>query len=92
MNIEIIRPNGDLKREVWCFSLQVYFSSDCIYFERFAFQTRENKRHKKWITQLNWERLNSKNSNMDNPPVSTDVEAELRKRCQEYVATLPITK
>ena len=90
MRTEIIRPNGDLKREVWEFSLSVSYSSPYIYFDSYSFQTKESPRHKKWTRQTHWERLHRRDNNIDNPPLPTDVEAEMRQRFQEYIMTLPI--
>lgn len=91
MRIEIIRPDGDLKREVWTFSLNISYSSPCIYFDAYSFQDKETKRHK-WVRQSHWERLDHRSNNIDNPPIPTDVEAEMRSRYQEAILTIPIVK
>jgi len=90
MQTEIFRYNGDLKREVWRFDLSIGYSSPCIYFNSFSFQTKESPRHKKWIRQTHWERLNRRYNNIDNPPIPANVETEVRQRFQEHILTLPI--
>ena len=90
MEIEIIRPNGDLKREVWHFSLSITIFSSCIYFDGYSIQTKESTRHKKWLPQTHWRRLDRRSNNIDNPPLPPNVEAEMRGLYQEYTMTLPI--
>ncbi len=90
MRIEIIRPNGDLKREVWVFVLGGSFTSHCICFDAYSFQTKESIRHRTWKKQTHWMRLDHRNNNIDNPPLPPDVKAEMRSRFQEYILTLPI--
>ena len=90
MNIEIIRANGDLKREVWDFSLDVSYGSPCIYFDDYSFQTKESTRHRKWLKQTHWTRLMRRDNNIDNPPLPSDVKAEMLSRYQESILTLPI--
>lgn len=91
MRIEIFRHSGDLKREAWVFSLNTGYHSPCIYFDDYSFQTKESTRHRKWTQQTHWMRLDRRSNNIDNPPLPTDVEAEMRSRYQEYILTLPIT-
>lgn len=88
--MEIIQFDGDLTREVWTFSLNVSYALPCIYFDNYSFQTKETVRHKKWIRQSHWSRLDHRSNNIDRPLVPTDVEAQMRKRFQEYILTLPI--
>lgn len=90
MRIEIIRPNGDLKREVWVFSLSISYSSPCIYFDAYSFQTKESKRHRNWVRQTHWVRLERRSNNIDCPSLPQDVEVEVRSRYQDYIMTLPI--
>ncbi len=92
MRIEIIRADGDLKREVWTFNLSIDYARPCIYFEEYSFQTRETTRYKKWITHTHWERLDRRLNNVDNPVLPPDVEAEMRFRYQKGIMTLPIVK
>ena len=91
MRIEIIRPDGDLKREVWTFNLIVGDSS-CIYFDSYSFQTRATTRHRTWVSQTHWQRLDKRSNNIDDPPVSTEVETEMYTRYQEFIMTLPIVR
>ncbi len=91
MRIEIIRPDGDLKREVWTYELAVSYFPAYIYFDHYSFQTRPTKRHN-WRTENFWSRLDHRNNTIQDPPHSDDVEAEMRKRYQDYIMTLPIMK
>lgn len=88
--IEIIRHHGDLKREVWGFDLNIEVSSSCIYFDYYSFQIKESTRHRKWGAQTHWERLMSRNNNIDRPTIPPDVEAEMRSHYQEYIKSIPI--
>lgn len=79
MNIEIIRPNGDLKRERWTFSLVVGWADDSIiYLDTYRFETRETLRHKKWHSQTQWDRLDNRRNTMKTPLLFADVVAEAR--------------
>ena len=90
MRTEIIRPDGDLKREVWTFDLQLIYHL-CIYFDRYSFQTRETRRHK-WKVQTHWDRLNRRDNTIASPPLPPDVEAEVRPYFAEQVRALPIER
>ena len=91
MRVEIIRPDGDLKREVWVFSLHIGYVSPRITFDSFSFQTRESTRHRTWIWQNHWERLNPGNSTIKSPPdIPPDVESEMHTRFQIAIKTIPI--
>jgi len=92
MQTEIVRNNGDLKREVWVFTLYVSFSSPQIYFDSYSFQTKETNRQRKWVKQTHWERLDKWNNNIDSPPLPSDVENEARSRFQEAILVIPITQ
>ena len=92
MNVDIIRNSGDLKREVWKFSLIVDWNSSCIYFEAYSLQVEESSRHRKWKKQTHWERTMRRDSNIENPPLPSDVEAEMRTHYQECIKTLPIRR
>lgn len=91
MTEEIIVPKGDLKREVWRFSLSVGYSSPCIYFDSYSFQTKASPRHRNWISQTHWVRSERRTNNIDKPHIPTEVEIEMRSRYQEYIKTIPIT-
>ena len=87
---EIIRASGDLKREVWRFSLSISLSSSCIYLDSYSFQDRETRRAK-WRPQNFWVRIMQRDNTIkDPPPIPLDVEAEMRHTYQEYIAGLPI--
>ncbi len=88
----VTRFNGALKREVWDFYLNIGYSAPCIYFNSYSFQTKETTRHKKWVAQTHWERLDRRNNNIDNPPLPSDVEGEVRTRFQEYIMSIPIKR
>lgn len=92
MNVEIVRQNGALKREVWSFSIYISYADSCIRFDAYSFQTRETTRHRKWKKQTHWTRLMSRGNNIDNPPLPSDVKTEVYSRYQEYITTLPITQ
>ena len=90
MNVEIIKQHGDLKREVWAFSLSIGYSSSCIYFDRFSVQTKGSKRQN-WKVQSHWDRLNRRDNSITTPLLDPEVELEMRARYQEYIFSLPIT-
>ena len=89
MRTEIIKPNGNLKREVWTFRLDVDTSRSAIYLDYYSFQTKETTRHK-WRQQTHWEKFDRRNNNIDTPTIPDDVETEVRSRYQEYIMTLPV--
>jgi len=92
MRLEIIRPNGDLEREVWQFNLNLGLTgSPCIYLQYYSFQTRGTKRHK-WVEQTHWQKIDRRYNNISDPPLPPDVEDEMRKRYQEYILTLHVIK
>ena len=90
MRITIIKPNGDLKREVWEFELSVSFSGGCIYLKYYSFDSKETTRHKKWVSQTHWARLFGRDNTMEKPPIPSDVESDVRKKYQDFILTLPI--
>ena len=90
MNIEIIRHSGDLGREVWGFNLSVGYSQSCIYFDSYSFQTKETTRHRKWVKQTHWGRLDQRSSNIERPILPSDIEAEVRNGYQDFIMTLPV--
>ena len=89
MIIEIVLPNGDLKREVWAFSLDIGYGFSRIYLDHYLLQVRETARHR-WEKQTYWSRLDRRSNKIDSPPLPKEVEAEMRKRYQEYIMTLPV--
>lgn len=91
MRIEVIRPDGDLKREVWEFS---FGESDPprITLDSYSLQAKESKRHKKWLMPTHWERLFGRDNNIEAPPLPSDVENEVHLRLQEIVKSIPIVK
>ncbi len=89
--VEIIRANGDLKREVWGFAINIGYTNSSIYFDDYSFQTKESKRHH-WKRQTHWTRLMRRDNNIDNPPLPPDVVSEMQSYYQEYILTLPIRK
>lgn len=92
MRIEIVSPDGDLKREVWTFTLSTSWASSCIYFDSYSFQTRESSRHKKWIKQTHWTRFDRRDNNIENPLIPPDVETQMREGFSNKVKELPIEK
>lgn len=91
MRVEIIRPDGDLKREVWYFLLDVgYGGHGRIYLDHYSFQDRPSTRHRKWQSQTIWDRLDHRESNIEVAPLPKDVEAEMREAYRKYIDLLPI--
>jgi hypothetical protein len=91
MRVEVIRPDGDTKREIWHFSLCIDIGGrDHIYFDRYSFQTKGSTRHRIWKTQRVWDRLDHRGSDIEAAPLPKDVETEVRSKLSEFVATLPI--
>lgn len=89
MFIEIIRPDGDLKREVWVFYLSIDYKAT-IYLDSFSFQAKKSSRHRKWLKQTHWQRLDKRSNNICRLPIPSDVEAEMRSMFQDFIKTLPI--
>jgi len=90
MNIEVIRLSGDLKREVWRFSFFADYARSGIYFNYYSFQTKETTRHKNWLQQTHWARLDRRGNNIDKPPFPGDVEKELRQKIADNIKEVPI--
>ena len=90
MQIEIVRPDGDLKCEVWDFWLYIAFEDGNIYLDNYQFQTRESSRRKKWTTQTRWSRLEPRVSTVAKPTVPPDVADEVKTRLAAWVSTLRI--
>lgn len=91
MKIEIIRQNGDLKREVWEFALHVDYSNRAsIYLQFYAFQTKETARHRKWVSQTHWQRYDKRQNNIDFPPIPLDVDKEVHERYKQFIDTVNI--
>lgn len=91
MRKEVIKFNGDLKREVWTFDLSVGFDPPCIYLNDYSFQTRPSTRHKNWLNQTHWQRFDRRSNNIEHPPIPLEVETEARSYFQEAILKLPIT-
>ncbi len=93
MRIEVVRNDGDLKREVWQFFLNIDYGRSVIRFERYALEERATKR-RIWQNKGLWDKIDLRlyHSTVQNPPLPADVEAEARQRFAEAVAKLPITK
>jgi hypothetical protein len=88
--VEVTRMNGDLKREVWNFTLSIDYGRSRIWFDSYSFQTKETSRKRRWIKQTHWDRLDRRNNNIETPSIPSDVEAEMRAQFQQYILTLPI--
>ena len=90
MKAEIVRNIGDLKREVWVFTLSVGIGSPCIYFDYYSFQTRESTRHRTWVRQTKWERLDRRSNNIDKTSIPEDVKSEMYSQFQSQIKELVI--
>lgn len=91
MRTEIVRMSGDLRREVWGFTLFVNTSAT-IYFESYSFETRESTRHRKWVSQTHWVRLDRRSNNIDMPQIPADVEQEAKRIFVNDIQGVPISK
>jgi hypothetical protein len=83
MHIRIEKPDGDLKREVWEFSLMVD-SMSVIYFDLYAFQTRPSRRHN-WKSQSIFQRLSRRDSNMEAPVIPGSILTEMRQQFKDKI-------
>lgn len=93
MHHEIVQMHGDLKREVWRFSLFVSWINDShIYFDSYLFQTRDSARKRKWDTEGVWNRLNKQYDNIKDPPLPSDVESQMREYFANAVRGLEIKR
>ena len=72
MLIKIIVPNGDLKREVWEFTLSVTYRVN-LRFVCYAFEERETLRCRKWKPQSFWNVYFERESNIACPTVPLSV-------------------
>jgi hypothetical protein len=91
MEVEIIKPDGDLKREVWKFVFRDDYSAFRIVIGRYAFQVRETRRHK-WRVQTRWERWDKRMNIIDHPPLPAEVITEAKKKLVEMIEALPVTE
>ena len=94
MQIEIVRPDGDLKREVWVFTLYVDCERSIMFFSFYAVETRRTSRCRNWNKQGLWDRSDQRSyhSTIAEPPLPADVEADARQRFAEAIGKLPITR
>ena len=90
MRINILRPHGELKQELWEFDIGLNLHPPCIYLSRYTFQTRATTRHRKWRMETHWERFGRRNNNIPFPPIPLDVDKEVHAKYQEYINSLPI--
>jgi hypothetical protein len=79
MLIKIIVPNGDLKREVWEFTLSVTYRVN-LRFVCYAFEERETLRHRIWKTQSLWGTYFERASNIARPTVPLNVIEQAKER------------
>jgi len=91
VRIEVVRNNGDLKRERWTFFLHIDYSRSVIWFERYVLEERATN-HRIWQNKGLWDKIDEYHSTVQDPPLPADIEAEARQRFAEAVAKLPITK
>lgn len=98
MKLEIIRTDGDLKREVWTFILLTDpyrgISGNHIKFDRYQSQYKDNTRQRNWRLSGLWDCMDKReyHSTIQNPPLPIDVENEIREKYSEMVKVLPITR
>ena len=83
---------GDLKREVWTFSVSVSVGDPIIYFDSFSFETRPTLRHKNWQVQSHWQRLDTRRNNIDCPAIPSYIEQQMRDSFIALIKITPITK
>ncbi len=91
MRFEYTKDDGDLKREVWKFDLDISYSSTAIRFDSYYFQTRPSRRHKLWQKQTHWERLDKRNNKIGAPNIPTEVDNAMRQYFAEQIKLLPIS-
>jgi hypothetical protein len=89
MRATIIQPNGNLEREVWEFDLETGFEPH-LRLMSFAFQTRPSTRHKKWINQNRWDRLDRRNNTITSPPYSAQVVNNAKEYFINYIRTTEV--
>jgi len=79
--IEIIRNNGDLKRERWVFNFIADWNYTVISLNTFVFETRDSKRHK-WKYQSRYERSDTRIpiSNIPKPNIPLNIQEEVKDR------------
>jgi hypothetical protein len=92
MEIEIIKSDGDLKREVWKFKLfaDIYLPYQfkiCAY----SFQKRKTKRHN-WQKQTSWERWDKRRNTVEHPPLPSEIITEMRDKFIEMIQQLPVSE
>ena len=87
--VEIIIPNGDLKREVWSFYLRVDFARISLWLDEYYLETKETKRHK-WKWQSRWIRTMSRDSNIEQPVAPEYVITEAKDKYKTMIDNLQI--
>ena len=89
--LEIIKPDGDLKREKWVFEIRLSIGRDgYISFDYFGFETRPTRRHRKWTVQNQWSRFSLRDSTMPEPVIPPDIEVRIRELYKAMIRRLPI--
>jgi len=85
-NIEIVLNGDELNREVYNFILdQGLF----VYFNSYFVQRRITKRHK-WATKDNWQRLDKRDSTIQQVYIPVTVKEQLKKIIIEMVQDIEI--
>lgn len=97
MNFKITRPNGDLKREVWTFSLRIepYLTNhDYIKWVYYQSQYKDNIRQRKWRVRGLWDSSDTRpwHSNIQDPPLPDNVKTEACENFAEQVKALEIRR
>jgi len=91
MRIEIIRPDGDLKREVWTFDVIIGWVQDGrIYLDSYHFEKRDTPRKRKWVVESHWERIEARRNLFAKPTVPADIELAVRNELAKGISSIPI--
>jgi len=89
MRYSVILPDGDLRREVWEFTLSVGSARAIIWFDSFTLATRVTRRHR-WVTKSIWVRTVPRGNNTEKPAIPAQVEAEVRKYFADAISKVEI--
>jgi hypothetical protein len=90
MQKDIIRIDGDLKREIWYFDLTQFSGELTLLLSYYRKQTRRTNRCRNWDTQINWSRILTRDNDIETPPLPEDVEREIRAYYEIAMKELPL--
>jgi hypothetical protein len=89
MQKEIIRADGNLRREIWYFDLTSFSGRLTLMLSDYYVHTRKTTRCK-WGQEKHWNHIFQRDSDLKTPPLPKDVEREIRAYYSVAVDEMPI--